>query len=174
MLTDEQIEKMDLIYKYFHIGGKINHYLRRKQYIEWVFDKRSFCSGTVFDGYDIKTVGIRVEKVVIDKLDALMSLNRLISFNRKREKYFHDYLHQLETETLRGLKNKYKKRCRFEDDTVFTELDQEVFEEIQEIETAVRFEFYPALVEVDPDSELPEMEKLLEMDFNDIMDVMGL
>lgn len=38
----------------------------------------------------------------------------------------------------------------------------------------VWYEFFPYLVDVDPDEELPEMEELLEMNFNDIMEVMGI
>lgn len=172
MLLDEQVEQAELIYKYFHLDRQIRRYQQRKDYIEWVFMQRTFCSNIQYDGHEIRTVAPRVEKIVTDKVDSLIALEKLTGFNRKRQKYFNDYLHSLTPEALKSLENKYQTRNYLEQP--FDELDQATYEEIQEIELAVKYEFFPYLVDVDPDEELPDMEELLEMNFNDIMEVMGI
>lgn len=110
----------------------------------WEFYQQSFQTATMFDGQSISAQAIRIDKTVINLVEALNTIDKHIDVLEMKRKYWHKYLESLRDDELDYIIAKYSEYIRLPSDH---DLDSQSLDEIEEIETAVNFQFgYEELV----------------------------
>lgn len=133
------ITKNDLIQKYLFLAESIERAERRLHSVQRTFHAQSMHTRTetTKEG-EIITVGFRQDTEVVRYLDCLADIEQNIDKNRKRKRYFDQFLHTLPPEAQIYIHRRYKRSC---EETPREKLEQVILDEINEIEEAISYQY---------------------------------
>lgn len=159
------------IRKFFRLSERIQKIKNRIDYLEREFYNQSFTPQTiVIENVEIIRSGFKMEREVIRHVDTINDLKKSIERLTKMKTYFDNYINDLPAEIRSILIDKYINNKPINVD--ITSHEAELYEEIEEIYTAINFMYgYP--------QEQSETVKDLETgnrknDINKILDMLNV
>lgn len=135
-------KQKEIIHEYFKLDKLIQSKKRRLEYIKLEFDNINYCGSTVFSFNDgIQYRGFRVDTRVVGYVDLITTINRQIKAMERKQGYFNHFLTTLSNDTIISLNRRYKHYIGAIDNIQTMPSDYKVWEEIEQIEEAISFEF---------------------------------
>lgn len=133
------------ISQYMTLADKLGKLQQRIKYLHWVFYQQTFHSKIVYTGYEIVSQSIKADKA-IERLDeTIRTVEQHIKLIETKQRYWQAFLNSLSVQDHQYFINKYIKGY-----VVVNEyLDSLALEEIDEINSAIVFQFCSLFEEED-------------------------
>lgn len=133
-------EHKELIHDYLNLEKRISRIKRRMIHKEAEFNSQTFCGVTEFHPLGVRHKGFKVDDRVCGYIDLMNTYKQNIEMNKRRLKYFNQFMSRLDPHTAMSLIRRYKRSIRF-DEMQDLGHDRVVLDEIVEIEDAISYEF---------------------------------
>ncbi|WP_157515413.1 hypothetical protein [Luteimonas abyssi] len=155
------------IWFYLHIDDEIERLKDRISITRNNFYDQTFTSNIQWTEMGILSIGFKVEKEVANLLDEIIYYEHRIEWLRKKQRYVNDYLLTLDKQIRNDFLMKYTKDPG---DHPLTELDQEFYEELLEIEEAMN---HMRNIPLDQSNEILNVDfETLQDKFDDILNML--
>mgnify|MGYP001287855174 CR=1 FL=1 len=126
----------DEIKAYFQIDRRIKRLEGSIIELQEKFYAKTMTTRIESDGFNIYTIGERLDYIIVDYLDTIRCKEKAIETLKRRKRYLNDFLNSLPPVDKHYLINRYTSKKMPEK---FEKLDYLLYEEIQEINDAINF-----------------------------------